>query len=113
MTSLYDFHSFQGIVRLTQDVEIKQVEKSDQTIATLRVAIPSKRLSSAGEEADRTTFIDVVCFGKTAELVGKHFKSGEKLLLQAELATDRWSDKETGEERSKTYLIAHRVVKPD
>lgn len=84
------------------------------------VADPEARTSSAGKAItnfrlavsgrnDKTVFVDVTCFDKTAENVAKFKKKGEPLLIDGRLELDVWDDKTSGQKRSKLYVIADNV----
>ena len=55
-------------------------------------------------------FVDVTCWGKTAELVCRWKKQGESLLIEGRLQQDKWVDKETGKNRSKLKVVASNMT---
>ena len=84
------------------------------------VADPTSRTSSAGKaicdfrlavsgRGDKTLFLDVTCFDKTAENVVKFKKKGEPILVEGRLEMDEWEDRETKKKRTKMYVIASDV----
>lgn len=62
--------------RLTFDVEVKDVADNKKVVNN-RIAIQNSK--------DNTTFVDIVAWDSTAELIGKHFKKGFEILVQGHL----------------------------
>ena len=84
------------------------------------VADPESRFSSGGKTItnfrlavsgrnDKTVYVDVTTFDKTAELVTKYKVKGDPVLIDGRLELDTWDDKATGQKRSKLYVIADNV----
>lgn len=71
-------------------------------------AITNFRLAVTGR-GDKTTFVDVTTFDKTAELVAKYKVKGDPVLIDGRLELDTWDDKTSGQKRSKLYVIADNV----
>lgn len=71
-------------------------------------AITNFRLAVAGR-GDKTVFVDITCFDKTAELVAKYKVKGDPVIVDGRLELDTWDDKASGQKRSKLYVIADNV----
>lgn len=54
-----------------------------------------------GQKTERVTFVDVVVWGKQAETLCRWKKQGDPLLVEGRLQQDKWTDKQTGQQRSK------------
>ena len=54
------------------------------------------------------TFIDCVAWEKTADLIGKYFKKGSRILVHASAKTESWVDKENGKNRHKIKFIVQK-----
>lgn len=63
--------------RLSYDVKVETVGNDNKKVLNNRLAI---RMSK-----DQTTFIDVVAWGGTAELIGNNYKKGSEILFQGRL----------------------------
>lgn len=59
-------------------------------------------------DSKKTTFIDVTCWEKTAEIVCQYLKRGSGVLVQGRLEQEEWTDKEGGK-RSKHKIVATAV----
>lgn len=58
---------------------------------------------------DRTVFVNVTCWDKTAEWVAENVQKGRPVMVEGRLKSDQWEDKDTGKKRSKLEIVAHRV----
>lgn len=65
--------------RLVYDVKVEKVKvgNDEKSVLNNRIAI------SLGK--DKTTFVDIVAWGGTAELIGKHFKKGNEIYVEGHL----------------------------
>lgn len=84
---------------LTRDPEVREAGKT--TVARLGLAI--------NDYKDKVTFVDVTAFGKVAENCGKFLEKGAPVYVSGRLNLDSWTDKSSGERRSKLNVIANRV----
>jgi single-strand DNA-binding protein len=57
---------------------------------------------------ERTGWIKVVCFNKTAEVAETYLHKGAKILLSATLDHNKW-ETEDGQQRITIHLIANRI----
>lgn len=95
------------IGHVTRDATSKQV--GDLRIGNFGLAT-NKNTQKNGEWHSVPMFIDVDCFGKTAERSAEFLKKGAAVLVEGELVLDQWQDKITGDRRSKHQIRADRVV---
>ena len=109
MPSLISFSNITLFGRLTADPEVGQTNKAS-SYANVSVAVAEKYTNDAGEKIDATSFVDVTCYGASAEIVKDRCRKGSRILLNGEFATDRWVDKETEQPRRKLYVKATRIV---
>lgn len=87
------------IGRLTKDTETRTTEKG-MTITRFNLAIDRQK-----EGAD---FINCISFDKTAELISKHFKKGNKIALEGHITTGSYEDKK-GNKVYTTDIAVDRV----
>lgn len=92
---------------LTRDPEVRVIG-ADRSVANFGLAI-NRKFKSQGEAKEETTFVDVECWGKTAELVGQYLTKGRACYLEGSLRLDQWDDKESGQKRSKLKVVADSV----
>jgi len=85
--------------RISSDLELKYA--GETPILNFSIAVNKK---VKGEE--KTSFIPVTAFGKTAENINKFFSKGREILVSGELVQESWQDKTTGDKRSKLSVTA-------
>lgn len=91
---------------LTRDPEIKYTPKGT-AIANFGIAV--NRVFSSGEgreKKEEVTFIDIEAWGRTAEVIGEHFKKGRPIFIEGRLKLDQWDDKQSGKKMSKLKVVA-------
>ena len=74
--------------RLTADPELRRTQ-SDTAVCTVNVAVD--RPYSKDKETD---FFSVVFWRQTAEFVSKYFTKGQEILVQGEMQSRHYTDKE-------------------
>lgn len=98
-------NTVQLIGRLTKDPDVRVNAQSQQTIARFSIAI-DRMPDKNGEK--KTDFPNIVCFGKTAELVEKYIKKGRLIGVVGRIQTGSYQDKD-GKTVYTTDVIADRV----
>ena len=73
------------------------------------VAVNSPAKNPDGSWGEKASFIDVVVWGKLADVLKPHLAKGRKAIVEGRLIQDRWQDKQTGAGRSKVYITADNV----
>lgn len=97
------------IGNLTADPEVRTTPRGN-SVAELRLAV--NRISSGpneGERREETTFLDVTCWGRTAEIAGQYLSKGRPVFIEGRLQQDTWEDKQTGQRRSKIRIVAENM----
>ena len=88
------------IGRLGRDPELRHTQ-SGKAVANLRLAI------SNGKDRD-ATWLDVVCWDKTAELVANYKRKGDEVAVEGRLQVREYQDRE-GNNRKAVEVVAFRV----
>lgn len=94
---------FQG--RIGQDPEMRDV--GDQKKTTLRVG-SSHYYTSGGEKKEETSWLDVICWGKLAELCKQYCVKGQEVTCVGRISVEQYMDKE-GVKKTSTRLVADDV----
>ena len=90
------------IGRLGQDPEVRYTE-SGKAVANFSLATSEGR-----SDNQRTEWHRIVCWEKTAELVGQYLNKGRQVCVEGRIQTRKWTDKE-GTEKYTTEIVAYSV----
>lgn len=78
-------------------------------VAKLSVACTEKVKGHGGDWEDRTEWVRLVCFGKTAENAGQYLEKGRQVYADGRLQTSEWKDKD-GNRRWTTEVICNELL---
>jgi single-strand DNA-binding protein len=92
---------------LTRDPEIRYIP-SGSAVADIGLAVNDKRKNANGEWIEEVTFVDVVLWGRTAEVAGEYLSKGSPVLIEGRLKLDRWEGKD-GQKQSKMRVVCERM----
>jgi single-strand DNA-binding protein len=98
------FNSVIIVGNVTRDPELKYTPKG-MAIARIGLAINRKFAGEDGQQREEVTFVDVDAFGKQAETIGQHVRKGSSLLVDGRLKLDEWTDKQSGQKRTKLGVV--------
>ena len=90
---------------ICRDIELKYTQNSGLSVISNSLAF-NKKDANGNQSA---VFLDFVAFGKTAELINKHYQKGDMLCGQGEIAQDERQNKDTGEKRIKHKIIIQKL----
>ena len=93
------------IGRLTRDPDVRYGGENQTAIARFSIAI-DRMPGRNGEK--QTDFPNIVCFGKTAELVERYMSKGRLVGVTGRLQTGSYTNKE-GQKVFTTEVVADRV----
>jgi single-strand DNA-binding protein len=89
---------------LTRDPELRYTPKGS-AVTEIGLAINRSWKTESGENKEEVTFVDVVAYGRTAEVIAQYLKKGRPLLVEGRLKLDTWDDKQTNQKRSKLRVV--------
>ena len=97
------------IGNLGKDPEVRYTS-GGQAVANLRIATSrSWTDKQSGQRKEETEWHDVEVWGKQAEQCGEYLAKGRQVYVEGRLKTDKWQDKQSGQERSKVKVVAESV----
>lgn len=96
------------IGRLGKDPEVKNTP-SGQTLAKFSLATDEKFTDKSGQRQERTEWHNIVVWGKLAEICGNYLRKGKLVFIEGSIKTDSWEDKETGQKKYRTEIIASEM----
>ena len=92
---------------LTRDPELRYTA-SNMAICKVGMAVNRRVKDQQTDQwREEPTFVDVTIFGKRGEAFDKFHKKGASAFIDGELRFDQWDDKESGQKRSKLYVVAN------
>ena len=94
------------IGNLGKDPEVRYTPNgfavANVTIATCEVW----KDKASGENQERTEWHRVSMYNRLAEITGEYLRKGSKVFIEGRLQTRKWQDKNTGQDRYTTEIIA-------
>ena len=93
---------------LGQDPEMRHTA-SGMAVCTLNVATTDVRTDKAGQRQETTEWHRVIVWNKQAENCGKYLKKGRSVYVEGRLQTRSWDDKNTGQKKYTTEVVALTV----
>ncbi len=89
-----------------KDPEIRATP-SGMVIAQFPLATADRQKDQTGNWVDKTEWHNLVCFGRTAEIVRDYVKKGKQLYIEGKIQTRSWDDKESGQKKYRTEIIVN------
>jgi len=96
------------IGRLGKDPEIRSTPQGT-TVAKFTLATDERFTDRSGEKQERTEWHNIVAWSKLAEICGQYLKKGKLVYIEGSLRTDSWEDKETGQKKYRTEIVAQNM----
>ena len=77
-------------------------------VTNISVACTEKYKDKQGEQKEVTEWVNVVFFGKLAEIAGQYLAKGSAVYVEGKLKTEKYTDK-NGIERWTTKVVANNM----
>jgi len=120
-------HQWMFIRKQPEDDMAKSVNKvilvgkvgQDPEVRYTASGIPVAKVSLATNERfkdrnelwqDKTEWHTVVAWQRLAEIVGEYVRKGSKLYVEGKLQTSTWGDRQNGEKKYRTEIVARDIV---
>ncbi len=94
---------------LGKDPEVK-FTPSGTPVAKFSLATNERYKDKGGEWQDRTEWHNIVAWQRLAEIIGEYVKKGSKVYIEGRLQTSSWEDKQSGEKKYRTEIVASDLV---
>jgi single-strand DNA-binding protein len=91
--------------RLGKDPEIRSTPQG-MSVAKFSLATDERFTDRSGEKQERTEWHNIVVWGKLAEICGQYLRKGKLVYIEGSIRTDSWDDKETGQKKYRTEIVA-------
>ena len=95
------------IGNLTKNIDLKYLT-TGVAVGESSIAINQVYKKQDGTKVQDTCFIDIVMYGRSAEISNQYLKKGSKLCIEGKLNFQQWSD-QNGNKRSKHIVSVEKV----
>lgn len=99
-------NKFIGIGNLGKDPEMR-VMPDGKAVCNFSIAISEKYKDKTGEPKEITEWVNVVFFGKLAEICGEYVKKGQQVYVEGKLKTEKYN--KDGIDRYSTKIIGEKM----
>ena len=93
---------------LGRDPEMRATQSGTQ-VANFTVATSRAYNDSSGQKQEETEWHRVVAFGRLAEICGQYLHKGKQVYIEGRIQTRSWEDKESGQKRYTTEIVANEM----
>ena len=94
---------------LGKDPEVKFTTQGTP-VAKITIATNSKFKGKDGNWQETTEWHNVVLWQRLAEIAGEYLKKGGQVYIEGRLQTRSWDDKQTGQKKYMTEVVANDLV---
>jgi single-strand DNA-binding protein len=103
-----DLNQCNFIGRLGKDVELKYMA-SGSAVANFSIACSDDyKNKNTGEKVEQTNWINVVAFGRLAEIIGEYCHKGSRVFVSGKQSTRKWQD-QSGADKWTTEITANDI----
>jgi single-strand DNA-binding protein len=96
------------IGNLGKDPEMR-FTPSGQSVTNFTVAVSRSWKNSDGQPQEETEWFNIDAWGRLAELTNEYLSKGKKVYVEGRLRTESWEDKNTGEKKYRTKVVASDI----
>jgi single-strand DNA-binding protein len=97
------------IGNLGQDPDIKYTP-TGKALAKFSLATNDRFKDKSGEWQDRAEWHNILAWQRLAEIVGEYLKQGSRVYIEGKLQTSSWEDRNSGEKKYRTEIVARDIV---
>jgi single-strand DNA-binding protein len=91
--------------RLGKDPEVRSTP-GGSTVTKFTLATDERYTDKAGEKQERTEWHNIVAWARLGEICGQYLRKGKLVYIEGSIRTDSWDDKESGQKKYRTEIIA-------
>lgn len=93
---------------LTRDPELRYTPQGSAVCEFALALNHTYTNKQTGQKVEEVSFIDIVAWGRTAEICAEYLKKGRQVFIEGRLKQDRWESPE-GKKMSKIRVTAENV----
>ncbi|HEX3071071.1 MAG TPA: single-stranded DNA-binding protein [Thermoanaerobaculia bacterium] len=91
--------------RLGKDPEMRSIP-SGTSVTKFSLATDERFTDKSGEKQERTEWHNIEAWGKLGEICGQYLRKGRLVYIEGSIRTESWDDKESGQKKYKTKIVA-------
>jgi single-strand DNA-binding protein len=92
-----------------KDPEVRY-SQSGTPVANFSLATNERFKDRNDEWQDRTEWHNIVAWQRLAEIVGEYVAKGSKVYIEGKLQTTSWEDRQSGERKYRTEIVARDLL---
>jgi single-strand DNA-binding protein len=97
------------IGNLKKNPEVRSTPKGT-SVADIGLAVNRVySVEGSNEKREETTFVDVMLWGRQAEIAGQYLTKGRPVFIEGRLQLDTWEDKQSGQKRSRLRVVGENM----
>jgi single-strand DNA-binding protein len=93
---------------LGRDPEMRFMPNGE-AVCNFSIATTDNWKDKSGQKQERTEWHNIVIYRKLAEIAGEYLKKGSSVYIEGRLETQKWQDKESGQDRSRVQVVASEM----
>lgn len=94
---------------LGKDPDVRYMPSGSAVTNVTIATSESWKDKQSGEKQERTEWHNVVFFNRLGEIAGEYLKKGSKVYVEGSLRTRKWQDKNSGQDRYTTEIVASEM----
>jgi single-strand DNA-binding protein len=83
---------------------------SGQAVTSFSVAVSRRWTGNDGQQQEETEWFNIVAWAKLAEQCNQLITKGRRVYIEGRLQTRSWDDKETGQKKYRTEVVANVML---
>jgi single-strand DNA-binding protein len=103
-----NYNSVTVLGNCTRDPELR-FTPNRTPVCDIAIAINRIWTDDDGRKQTETTFVDVTFWSRLAEIASEYLHKGSSAFIQGRLQQETWTDKQTGQPRSKLKVVAENL----
>jgi single-strand DNA-binding protein len=102
-----DLNLCQFIGRIGKEIELRY-SANGQAVANFSIACGDDYKDKNGAKVEQTNWVNIVMFGKVAELVNQYCGKGSKIYVSGKQVTRKWTNNE-GKDQYSTEVVCNEI----
>lgn len=96
------------IGNLGRDPEVRYMPNGE-AVCNFSIATTDSWKDKQGQKQERTEWHNIVMYRRLAEIAGEYLRKGSAVYVEGRIQTRKWQDKNTGQDRYTTEIIADQM----